>query len=729
MKLLLIIETAVLLLLLALLLRRRNRPAPPDAASSIDRERDEHLKLALWGSGEHFWDYDLKLSRLTLIQPDDSPTLAHMLPSIHFDQSLNQLPPVHPQDEALVERRLHDHLQGRTDLFISEHRIDPQNNGNWIWVRARGRVVERDQDNHAVRMAGTVRDITANRHADAERRIASEVLRSMSEAVAVLDQDFRFVAVNPAFTRITGYSDMEALGKPIAILDSEHDREHQERSRQDLADRPQWQGNVWMANRNGQEILCHIKHNAVFDSNGKCSFRVVVLSDITEQKRAEQELRYLANYDALTGLPNRSLLAERLAEAILAARQDGSYIAVLFLDLDRFKDVNDSLGHAVGDRVLHAAAERVQQMIGSQHTVARLGGDEFTVILEHLKSREEATGTAQRVIEAFSKPLFFGDHREISVSISIGISLYPDHAQIPTDLLNHADTAMYHAKSAGRRTWQLYSPQMDETTQHRATLANSLRRVLERDELKLVYQPRYSLVRQRAVSVEALLRWRSDEFGDVSPQQFIQLAESTGSILDIGEWALRQACLTLRRWQQLGLNDFNISVNVSAVQLQRGDLPGTIERILGETGVPARNLELELTESAVMANFERNASILSACREIGTRLSIDDFGTGYSSLAYLKRLPITALKIDRAFIGDLIRDPDDEAITTAIINMGHALALTVIAEGVESFGQLRFLQNRRCDEVQGYLVSPPQEEARCLEYLIRSPKPGEYRPG
>jgi diguanylate cyclase (GGDEF)-like protein/PAS domain S-box-containing protein len=581
-------------------------------------------------------------------------------------------------------------------------------------------------------MAGTVRDITANRHADAERRIASEVLRNMSEAVAVLDYDFYFVAVNPAFTKITGYSDMEALGKSLGILDSSrYGSDHQQQMRSELEHRDHWQGNIWMKHRSGKEILCHVKHNALLDANGKCAFRVVVLDDITEQKRAEQELRYLANYDALTGLPNRSLLSERLASAILRARQEGGYVAVLFLDLDRFKDVNDSLGHAVGDRVLHAAAERVQQVIGPQHTVARLGGDEFTIILESLSSPEEASVIARRVIDAFSTPLAFGGQREISVSISIGISLFPDHAQVPTDLLNHADTAMYHAKAAGRRTWQMYSPQMDETTQHRATLANSLRRVLERQELKLVYQPRYSLRQQRTVAVEALLRWNSAEFGPVSPQQFIPLAENTGMILEIGQWALREACNTLCRWQQAGVLNLNVSVNVSAIQLQRDDLPRTIERILAETGMSAHNLELELTESAIMTNLEHNSNILHACRKIGTHLSIDDFGTGYSSLAYIKRLPITALKIDREFISDLTKDADDEAITSAIINMGHSLGLSVVAEGVETAEQLRFLRDHNCDEIQGYLVARPLEDAQCLEFLVNAskflPEPSESR--
>ena len=449
--------------------------------------REEHLTVALWGSGEQFWDFDLERRELYLLQADESGADLGLI--VASRQA--SLPVVHPHDRASLRRRLRAHLRGHDPLFTSEHRVDPDGNGNWIWMRVHGRTVQRDGRGRPRRLAGTARDTTANRHAEAERRIASEVLRSMSEAVAVLDRDLHFVAVNPAFTQITGYSDVEALGRPFTMLDSDGDGRGGALQR-DL-NRQHWQGNVWMTRRDGEEILCHVKHNGIPDAGGEVNFHVVVLSDITEQKRAEQELRYLANYDALTSLPNRSLLSERLARAIVRARREGGHVAVLFLDLDRFKDVNDSLGHATGDRVLRAAAERVQHAVGPQHTVARLGGDEFTVVLEGLASSGDAEDVARRVIDSFSLPLVLDEHHEITVSPSIGISLFPDHAQVPTELLKHADTAMYQAKAAGRRTWQVYSASMDEATRRRATLAGLLRRVVERQELTLAYQPRYSL--------------------------------------------------------------------------------------------------------------------------------------------------------------------------------------------------------------------------------------------
>ncbi|SDQ58750.1 PAS domain S-box-containing protein/diguanylate cyclase (GGDEF) domain-containing protein [Pseudoxanthomonas sp. CF125] len=693
--------------------RQRQTFEPPRTESQ--RERDEHLKLALWASGEHFWDYDLIRRRLHHMRADEST--AHSA-EITVLTRQGDVPPIHELDLPLVMEQLRSHLQGETPLFMSEHRMDLSGNGTWAWVRARGRVVERDLQGRPLRIAGTARDITASRNAEYEHRIASEVMRSMSEAVAVLDWDYNFIAVNQAFTRITGYADAEVIGKPVEMLDSsQQDAALHERMREDIGRDGRWSGEMWRLRKDGEEILCKVETNVVPDASGQRNLYVQVLNDITEQKRAEQELRYLANYDTLTSLPNRSLLSERLSRAIVRARRENGKVAVLFIDLDRFKDINDSLGHATGDRILRAAAARVQQTVGAQHTVARLSGDEFTVVLEDVGSMEDAETVAQQIIDAFMLPLSFGERLELSVSPSIGISLYPDHAQVPTDLLKHADTAMYQAKAAGRHTYQVYSEAMDEKTRHRAILASALRRALERDELTLVFQPRLSLAKHRITGVEALLRWQSKDFGEVSPGQFIPLAEESGLILEIGAWALRQALTTVHGWHQQGLPGLTVAVNVSALQLQRGDLSDVVARILAETGVSAHCLELELTESVIMANPEKNADTLRACRRLGVSLAIDDFGTGYSSLAYLKRLPLTTLKIDQEFVGDLTHDTDDEAITSTIINMGHSLSLNVIAEGVETAAQLQFLRDHGCDEIQGHWISHALPPDACLRFI------------
>ncbi len=693
--------------------RRRVVQEPPRNESL--RTRDERLKLALWASGEHFWDYDLVQRKLYRMRADE---LAVHSSEITVLTRHGEVPAIHPDDVGLVMERLRLHLQGTAPLFMSEHRMDIRKNGQWIWVRARGRVVERDDEGKPVRIAGTARDITLSRNAEYEHRIAGEVMRSMNEAVAVLDWAHHFITINPAFTRITGYSEDEVIGQPSSMLDSDqHDAAFFERMNAELLHTGHWSGEVWKARKDGEEILCRIETNVVPDASGERLLYVQVLTDITEQKRAEQELRYLANYDTLTSLPNRSLLSERLSRAIVRARREQGHVAVLFIDLDRFKDINDSLGHATGDRILRAAASRVQQTVGAQHTVARLSGDEFTVVLEDIESLADAEQVAQRLIDAFRIPLNFGERLEMAVSPSIGISLYPQHAQVPTELLKHADTAMYQAKALGRHTYQVYSESMDEKTRHRAILASALRRALERNELSLVFQPRLALAAQRVTAVEALMRWDSPEFGMVSPAQFIPLAEESGLILELGAWALREACMRLRSWHDDGLQELTVAVNVSAMQLQRGDLPHVVARTLAETGIPAERLELELTESVIMANPQQNADTLRACRELGISLAIDDFGTGYSSLAYLKRLPLTTLKIDREFVGDLTHDSEDAAITSTIITMGRSLSLKVVAEGVETREQYEFLREHGCDEVQGHWISQALDPDQCVRFI------------
>jgi len=678
------------------------------------RDREERLKLALWASGDQFWDYDVARDELRRMRANEDVRSAS---DIHVATQTDADHQIHRDDLPQVREHLRQHLRGDAPLFLSEHRV-LDDNGQWIWVRARGRVVERDGDGRALRVSGTARNITHSRHAERERRIATEVLRSMNEAVSILDRSFDFVSVNPAFSRMTGYGDVEVIGRNASLLDSsQHDPAFYRAIREQLRLHGRWSGEMWQQRKDGDEFLCAYECSAVLDGNGQHSLYVVVLSDITDQKRAEQELRYLANFDTLTNLPNRTLLSERLSRAIVRARRQDARIAVLFLDLDRFKDINDSLGHSAGDRILRAAAVRLQDTVGAQHTVARLGGDEFTVVLEHLAAPEQADKIAREIITAFEAPLLLDDRQEVSVSTSIGISLYPDHAQVPTELLKQADTAMYQAKAAGRRTYMRYDETMDLTIRRRATLANALRKVLDRGELHLVYQPRLGMAEQRIIGVEALLRWHSEEHGDVPPSQFIPLAEESGLILEIGEWVLREACLTLRRWHDHGLDTLAMSVNVSVLQLLRGDFPGVVERVLADTGLSPRALELELTESVVMANAEQTADKLQAFRRMGVSLAIDDFGTGYSSLSYLKRLPIDTLKIDKEFVDDLPLGADDAAITTTIIAMARSLGLNVVAEGVETQAQMEFLREHHCDEIQGFWLSSPLDAHRCLAFI------------
>jgi diguanylate cyclase (GGDEF)-like protein/PAS domain S-box-containing protein len=688
------------------------------------REREARLNLALWGSGDEFWDWNIRensLYRLGANQLFGQGSLETM----STDQWRNES--IHPDDLPRVQKLLQEHIVGESELYDSEHRIRNAS-GHWVWVRSRGKVVERDASGGPLRMAGTARDVTAIRSAERERRIALEVLRSMSEAVGVIDLDFRFISVNPSFSRITGYSEIEVSGQSSSLLDSsQHSPDFYRRVREILERTGHWAGEMWQRRKDDEEFLGWIEMSEVRDTLGLRSHFVAVVNDITDKKRAEQELRYLANYDTLTGLPNRALLSERLGRAIVRARRQQTRVAVLFLDLDRFKDINDSLGHAAGDRLLKAAATRLQATVSASDTVARLGGDEFTVVLEDVENVSAVERMAREILLAFASPLDVDDRHDVNITPSLGISLYPDHALVPTDLLKFADTAMYQAKAEGRNTYQIYNETMDAEARHRASIISALRKALDRGEFHLVYQPRMSLSDGGITGVEALLRWNSPELGEISPSVFVPLAEESGLILAIGEWVIREACARLEAWRRLGLLDLSVGINVSVLQLLRGNLPDFLDSVLRAHGLPADRVELELTESMVMQNAQQATAVLNALRAVGVSLAIDDFGTGYSSLVYLKRLPIDTLKIDKEFVDDLTRDPDDEAITSTIITMGHSLGLNVIAEGVETEEQLEFLREHGCDEIQGHWLSRPLGAEQCLAF-IRNWQPDTLAP-
>ena len=684
------------------------------------REDEHGFRIALWASGQRCWDYAVADGRLRYLVA--GRTGRRIRPGVSAERA-DPSAVIHPEDLPAVVAAMQRYVAGECAEFSSEHRVRADSpastRGDWIWIRARGRAVAFDDDGAILRVAGTSLDIDGSRAVERENRIASEVLRSMNEAVAVLDARFRFLSINPAFTRITGYTMADVAGRSAGILDSTRQEATRGRGMRELVEREgRWSGECWQRQANGEELLCAVEAATVLGSDGAGErMYVLVLNDITLQKRAEEELRYLANFDSLTNLPNRSLLAERLSRAIVRARRDGSRVAVLFIDLDRFKDINDSLGHATGDRILRAVAHRLQQAVGADQTVARLAGDEFTVVLEGLARPEDAERVAREIIMAFEVPMVPGEGQEVSVSPSIGISLYPDHAQVPTELLKRADAAMYQAKAAGRRTYMRYDDSMEAAIRRRATLAGALHKALDRGELRVVFQPRQSLATSRITGAEALLRWSSPEHGEIPPAEFIPLAEEHGMILEIGEWVLREACLALRRWRQHGLSELSIAVNVSVLQLLRGDFAEVVRRVLDDSGIPPHALELELTESVLMANAEQTARKLQAFRELGVALAIDDFGTGYSSLAYLKRLPITTIKIDQTFTADLCHDRDGASITTTVIAMAHALGLCVVAEGVENEEQARFLARHGCDEIQGYWVSRPIDAMALMAFV------------
>jgi len=459
------------------------------------------------------------------------------------------------------------------------------------------------------------------------------------------------------------------------------------------------------------------------DSKGRYRGRIWYFRDITDRKLAEERVQFLAYYDALTGLPNRTLLQDRLAKALAGARRRKDKVAILFLDLDRFKDINDSLGHSVGDLLLQEVAERLKTWAREQDTVARVGGDEFLIVLTGLKDVADAAVATERIVNLMTAGFVVRGH-PVNVSCSIGVSIFPEHSADCETLIKNADAAMYSAKENGRNRFQFFTEDMNAQGVERLTLENSLRLALDKKELFLVYQPQMDIATGRITGLEALLRWQHPDLGLVPPDKFIRIAENSGLIVPIGEWVVRTACRQARKWQDEGLPPVSVAVNVSAVQFRQEGFCELIRRVLYETGLAPQYLELELTESLLLANADLMLSVVQELKAMGVTLAIDDFGTGYSSFSYLRQFRVSKLKIDRVFIRDVAVNPDDAAITTAIISMAKSLRLKVIAEGVEDEAQMSFLRAHQCDEIQGYYFSKPLAVDKVADKLRGdSPKP------
>jgi len=446
--------------------------------------------------------------------------------------------------------------------------------------------------------------------------------------------------------------------------------------------------------------------SVVHEDNGEVSGIIGVATDITERKQAEKRLVQLANYDSLTGLPNRTLFRDRLTHAVAQANRKNRLVALLFLDLDRFKMINDSLGHHAGDKLLQAVSERLLANAREEDTVARLGGDEFTVILEDITNTEDATIVARKILEVMGKPFYLDGH-EVFVTTSIGIAIFPLDGQGLDGLLKNADTAMYRAKEQGRNNYQFYTADMNAKAVEHLIMESSLRHALDRDEFVLHFQPQIDLHSREITGMEVLLRWNHPELGLLYPNQFMLLAEETGLIISIGEWVLNKACAQAALWQSQGLPPMRIAVNLSALQFREDNLVATVADALDLAGLDPQYLELEITESFLMDNVDSAIVKLKALSNLGVHLAIDDFGTGYSSLSYLKKFPLNTLKIDQSFVRDISTDPDDAAIAEAIIALAQTLNLRVMAEGVETEEQINFLRTRGCDQAQGFLISHP----------------------
>ena len=677
------------------------------------KESEERLRLALEAADMGSWELDLA-----------SGTLVHMGPMDRLFGSAQELfatdwtafiERVHPEDRAMVSETL-DRSIAETGPFQMEFR-SLLGGGAMSWLKVQGNIFASRKDVGASRIIGVVQDVTERKNSEQRLRQAATVFEASPDGIIVLDDAFRVITANQSYCTAVGKSLDEVVGKPADLLREEW-LEVERRSEIDHALRSvgQWSGEFVGQYGDGERRHLLANVAAVQDGNHVSSHYIAVFSDLTAVRNAEQKLFHLAHHDALTGLPNRLLARERLERALERAKRLRTRVALLFIDLDYFKRVNDSLGHNVGDELLRTLAQRMQTCVRSEDTVSRQGGDEFMVILDHIEDSEDVTVVARKITGVLNEPIRLGDS-DVSISSSIGISLFPDHSDNVDDLISAADAAMYVAKDQGRNRYAFYTTEMTVETARHMARDQDLRRGLQQDEFTVFFQPQFCLRTGRMVGVEALIRWIHPQRGLLTADEIIPLAEENGLIMDIGEQVLRETCAQARLWRDAGLPPMRMAVNVSARQMQAdGRLVNAVRQALRDYAVPSGQLEIEITESTLQSGNDC-LTTLRELKDLGVSLAVDDFGTGYSSLSSLKYLPINRVKIDQSFVRDLERDANDVAITEAIIAMAHRLHLDVVAEGVETLRQEDLLRLRGCDEAQGHLYAQALAPAMLAEYL------------
>ncbi|EME70879.1 response regulator receiver modulated diguanylate cyclase/phosphodiesterase with PAS/PAC sensor(s) [Paramagnetospirillum caucaseum] len=675
------------------------------------RDSEEHLTLALQAAGMGAWEVDAQSRRIIRAGHIEQ---VFGCGGTGGDASWERFLEHVVEDDRALLLRAYEHLTGGDAALQVEFR-GIHADGSVRWLRAQGKSIP-PRAEHPQRIIGVLQDVSDHKAAEDRRRQALTVFEATRDGLLILDPDLRIVTVNPGYCAITGHDETELLGRrPHMLDDGMQPADLRDEIMAALGEGGRWRGEIQGMHRGGEALPLLMNIAAVRSEHDSVVHYVAAFTDLTAIRAAEQRLQHLAHYDPLTDLPNRLLAADRLDHAMERCRRDRRALAVLFVDLDFFKRINDTLGHSVGDTVLKTVAQRMRGAVRAEDTVARLGGDEFMVILEQAENPDDIAAIAMKIRAAVTQPIMVGG-RELATSASIGISLFPDDGQTRESLIQAADTAMYAAKETGRNGYAFYTREMTERVILAASSDREVRRALAEDELVLFYQPQISMETGRLEGMEALIRWRHPVRGLLGPAEIIPAAERGGFIIDIGDWVVAEACRQIRRWRECGLPPIRVAVNVSAQQMRNGRLLRAVEGALAETGISPDSLEIEITES-MLQNEEECIATLHALKGLGVTLAIDDFGTGYSCLSSLKSLPIQRLKIDRAFIQGIPGDLNDMAIAEAIIAMAHRLRLSVVAEGVETEAHMEFLRALGCEGVQGFFHARPMPASDVPDFV------------
>ena len=682
---------------------------------------ENRMRHALDGTHSGLWDWNIDDNKLFLSQHFEA-MLGYTQGELGNSMD-NLMGFIHPDDIKHIRKKLRQHLKGHSDIFESEHRFRHKS-GDWIWMYGRGKIVNRNMAKKATRLVGTQTDISERKKADEQLRQTALVFETIAEAVIICDENNRIISVNQAFSDITGYSREEVIGENPNILQSKNSDTHfYNRMWDSIINNGSWQGEICNRKKDGELFTEWLSIATIRGPDGNIEKYMAVFRDITKNKQDEELIRYQANYDALTELPNRHLLMDRLGFELQRSNRENSMIALLFIDLDRFKPINDTYGHMVGDQLLWEVSKRLSNHVRESDMVARLGGDEFTIILPNIEDIREVEHMASRILKGMASP-FNLDGRELFISASIGITMYPDDADNITSLMTNADNAMYLAKDEGRNTFCFFTSELNEHAKMTLRLENDLHLSIQKNELVPYFQPIIDISTGEVIAAEVLLRWKHPEFGTMLPESFIPIAEAAGLIVDIGKWLLEVVCCQMMRWCNDGTNLQRICVNISGRQFRSSLLP-IVENALETSGLEPKCLELEVVETMLLEDNEQNSCIMNNLHEMGVRLTIDDFGTGYSSLNYLKKYPFDVLKINHSFICGLPNNKDDSTLVNTMISMAHELGLEVVAEGVETKEQLDYLHTQECDMAQGFYSTKPMPANKFEKWLQKIAKPNK----